>query len=72
MVYITSPSLNLIPIYLAQEANIALLVAKEIQILTEYSNFSDVFLEEKALILLEVNKLNQHTIKLQKDEQSPY
>ena len=34
------------------------------QILSKYSNFFNVFLEEKALVLLEAANLNQHPIKL--------
>ena len=60
------------PIYSAQEAQIALLVAKEVKIPTKYSGFSDVFLEEKASILLKIIKLNQHVVKLQKGQQPPY
>ena len=47
------------PIHSAQEAQIALLVAEKVKILTKYSDFSDVFLEERALILLETTNLNQ-------------
>ena len=46
-----------------------MLVAKKVQISFQYSDFSDVFSEEKALILLEVTELNQHTIKLQENQQ---
>ena len=46
---------------------IALLVAEKIQIPAKYSNFSDVLLKKKALILLGVTNLNQYVIKLQKD-----
>ena len=42
------------------------------QILTKYSDFLDVFLKEKALVLLAITKLNQHAIKLQKDKQLLY
>ena len=72
VVYVTSLSLNSIPIYSAQEAQIALLVAKEVQIPTKYSDFSDIFLKKKALILSEIIKFNQHAIKLQKGQQPPY
>ena len=47
VVYITSLNLNLMPIYSAQEAQIALLVIKELKIPTKYSNFLDVFLKKK-------------------------
>ena len=49
-----------------------MLVVKEVKISTEYSDFSDVFLEEKALILPEAIKLNQHAIELQEGQQPPY
>ena len=64
--------LSTMPIYPAREAQIALLVAKEVKILIEYSYFSNVFSEEKALILIEVTKLNQHAIELQESQQLPY
>ena len=59
-------SLLTMAIHPAREAQIALLVAKEVKIPIKYSDFSDVFLEKKALILLKATKLNQHAIKLQK------
>ena len=59
-------------IYLATKAKIALLIAKKVKISTEYSDFSDIFLEEKASILSKATKLNQHVIKLQKDQQLSY
>ena len=49
-----------------------MLVAKEAKIPTKYSDFSDVFSEEKALILPEATEMNQHAIKLQKGQQPPY
>ena len=60
------------PIHLAQEAQIVLLVAEEVKISTKYSDFSDVFLEKKASILPKVTKLNQHIIELQKSQQPSY
>ena len=59
-------------IHPAREAQIALLVAKKVKILTKYSDFSDVFLEEKALILPKTTKLNQYAIKLQEGQQPLY
>ena len=53
LVYMISLSLNLMLIDLAKKAQIVLLIAKKVKIPTKYSNFLDVFLEEKALILLE-------------------
>ena len=49
-----------------------MLVAKEVKIPTEYSDFSDVFSEEKASILPEATELNQHAIELQEGQQPPY
>ena len=53
-------------INLAQEAQIALLVIKKVQIPSKYSDFSDVFSEKDASILSELLKMNQHAIELQK------
>ena len=58
--------LLIITIYPARKAQIAL------KILTKYSDFSDVFLEKKTSILPKATELNQHVIKLQKDQQLPY
>ena len=54
----TSLNLNLMLIRLVQEAQIALLITKEVKISIKYLNFSDVFLEEKALVLLATTNLN--------------
>ena len=51
-------------IYPAKKVKIILLLAKKVKILTESLDFSDIFLEKKALILLVVINLNQHAIKL--------
>ena len=72
MVHVTSLSLNSMLIYPAREAQIALLVAKKVKILTKYSDFSDVFSEKKASILSEATELNQHAIKLQEGQQPSY
>ena len=50
----------------------ASLIAKKVTIPTYYLDFSDIFLEKKALVLLEITKLNQHAIKLQEGQQPPY
>ena len=50
---------NLMPIHLAQEAQIALLIIKKVKILTKYLNFLDIFLKKKALVLFKTTKLNQ-------------
>ena len=53
-----------IVIHQAIEVQITLLLAKKVKFLAEYSDFSDIILEKKALVLLEIAKLNQYTIKL--------
>lgn len=45
-------------IYPAKEVQIALLITKKIKIPVKYSNFSNVFLKEKALVLQKIIKLN--------------
>lgn len=72
VVYVTSLSLSLMSIYLAKKAQIVLLLARKIKILAKYLDFSDVFLEEKPLVLQKLTKLNQHTIELQDSKQSLY
>ena len=59
-------------IHPARKAQIASLVAEKVQIPSEYSDFSNVFLEKKALILLEVIELNQYAIELQESQQPLY
>ena len=49
-----------------------MLITKKVKILTKYSDFLDVFLKKKTLILSEITKLNQHAIKLQEGQQPPY
>ena len=66
VVYVTSLSFNSILIHPAREAQIALLIAKEVKIPTKYSDFSDIFSEKNTLVLPEITNLNQHAIKLQK------
>ena len=70
--HVISFSLNLILIHPAREAQIASLIVEKVKIPTNYSDFSDVFSKEKALVLLEITNLNQHAIKLQEGQQSPY
>ena len=65
-------SLSTMAIHLAKKTQIALLVAEKVKILTKYSDFLDVFLEEKALILSEVIELNQYAIELQEGQQTPH
>lgn len=42
------------------------------KISNKYSDFSDIFLEERALVLLKIMKLNQCAIKLRKNQQILY
>ena len=50
--------LSTMAIHPGNEAQIALLIVEKVKILTKYSNFSNVFSNEKTLILLEVTELN--------------
>ena len=70
VVHVTS--LSTMAIHPAREAQIASLVAEEVQIPSEYSDFSDIFSEEKALVLPEATELNQHAIELQEGQQPLY
>ena len=70
--HVTSLSLNSISIHLARKAQIALLIAKKVKIPINYLDFSDVFSEEKVLVLPEITDLNQHAIELQEGQQPPY
>ena len=59
-------SLSLVPgIYLDREAQIASLLTEEVKIPDEYSDFTDVFSEEKALVLPERTEFNKHAINLE-------
>ena len=66
-------SLNLVPgIYPDREAQIAFLLTEEVKIPGKYSDFTDVFSEEKALVLPERTELNEHAIDLEDGKQPPY
>ena len=64
-------SLNLAPIsvYLDKEARITSLLTKKVKILDEYSDFVNIFLEEKALVLPKRTKLNEYAIDLEDGQQ---
>ena len=64
--------LLIIAIHPVKKAQIALLVARKVQILSNYLDFSNVFLEKKVLVLPEATDLNQHIIKLEKGQQPFY
>ena len=64
VVYVAS--LNLASgIYPDRAAQIASLLTKEVKISDEYSDFTNVFSEEKASVLPERTELNEHTIDLE-------
>ena len=58
--------ISLLPmaIYQARKTQIALLISKKVKITAKYSDFSNVFSEEKVLVLPELSKPNQYTINL--------
>ena len=71
VVYVAS--LNLTPgIYLDRAAQIASLLAEKMRISDKYSDFADVFLKEKALVLPECTELNEDTINLENGKQPLY
>ena len=72
VVYVTSLSMSLMSIYPTRKTQIALVLAEEVKIPAKYSDFTNVFSEDKALVLPKLTKLNQHAIKLQDDKQQPY
>ena len=59
-------------IHPAKEAQITLLLGEKVKIPIKYSDFSNVFSEEKASVLPELTKFNQHAIKLQDSKQPPH
>ena len=66
-------SFHLAPgIHSDRAAQIAFLLAKEVGILNKYSDFANVFSEEKTLVLPERIKLNEHAINLEDGKQAPY
>ena len=59
-------------IYPDREAQIVLLLIKKVKILDKYSDFIDVFSEEKALVLPKRTNINKHVIKLEDGKQPSY
>ena len=55
-----------------REAQIASLLTEEVKIPDKYSDFADVFSEEKALVLPECTDINKYTIELEDGKQPPY
>ena len=73
MVHVSSLSLELkMTIQPAQEAQIASLLAKEVTVPAEYSDFADVFSKESAKVLPEHTGINKHAIKLKDGKQPPH
>ena len=71
VIHVTFP--NLVPrIHLDKAAQIASLLTEKVKILDEYSDFTDVFSEEKALVLPERTELTECTINLENGKQLPY
>ena len=71
VVYVASLNLTS-EIYPDRAAQITSLLAEEVRIPNEYSDFADVFLEVKALVLPEHTKLNEHAIDLEDGKQPLY
>ena len=59
-------------IHLAQEAQIALLLAKKVTVLVKYSDFADIFWKKSAEVLPEYTRINKHVIKLENSKQPLY
>lgn len=66
--------LSEIIIYLLQKAQITVLLQNKafIKGLIKYSNFANIFLEKKTLVLLKQTNFNKYTIKLKNDKQLFY
>ena len=71
VVHVASFNLTL-GIHLDRAAQIASLLTEEVRIPNEYSDFANVFSEEKVLVLPECTKLNEHIINLEDGKQPPY
>ena len=64
VLYVSFLSLRLkIKIYLTRKIQITLLLAKEVIIWSEYSDFANIFFKKSAKILPERIKINKYTIK---------
>ena len=59
-------------IYPDKEAQITLLLTKKVKIPNKYSDFANVFLKEKALVLSECTNINKHAIELEDGKQPLY
>ena len=59
-------------IHLAREAQLALLLAKEVIVPVEYSDLADVFSKKSANVIPELTKANEHAIELEESKKPPY
>ena len=59
-------------IYPAKKTPLALLITEKVTVIAKNLDFTDVFLEKSANVLLEQTKANKHTIELEKGKQLPY
>ena len=71
MMHVSSLRLKM-TIHLARKAQLALLLAKEVTVPTEYSDFADVFLEKSANVPSERTGANEYTIELEEGKQPSY
>ena len=71
MVHISFLGLRM-TIYLMRKAQLTLLLAKEVTVPTEYSDFADVFLKKSANVFSERTGANEHAIELKKGKQLLY
>ena len=71
VVHVSSLGLRM-TIHLARKVQLALLLAEEVIMPTEYSDFADVFLEKSANVFPEWTGANEHAIKLEEGKQPPY
>ena len=60
------------PIHSSCQAQVALLISDKNEILTEYSNFSNLFSLDSAVKLPEHTRINDHSINLLNNKQLPY
>ena len=56
----------------AREAQLALLLTKKVTVPIEYSDFTNVFSEKSANVLLEQTRANAHAIELEEGRQPLY
>ena len=61
-----------ITIHPAREAQLALLLAKELTVPTKYSDFANIFLEKSANVFPERTGANEHAIELEESKQPLY